>query len=146
MRGTLRVTVMDKKDITLTMTLECPLMFRTSQVVENALEDALYSALTYGDDILEGVHLGAYQRNLRDQFNVVDGFIEFDGNEQEVWNYMRDPITGFREYAVELDSMLKTIALHNKAVIDLVQRAHYKAQFAIIRKLPNHWIIEVKGG
>lgn len=137
---------MNKKDTYRTVILRCPKVGLLSQVVEDALEDALSSALSYGDEILEGTYLGVYQRCLEDQFFEIDGDVTFNGSEEEHISYRRDPYSTFLGYCDELTKALETFALENRTVIDLVQRHHSNGDMLLLKKLPNHWIIAVKGG
>lgn len=129
-----------------TVIIHCPKIGCLSQVVEDALEDAMFSALSYGDEILEGLHLGAYQRCLEDQFYEIDGDVTFNGSEEEHISYRRDPHSTFLSYRDELEKALETIVLENRTVIDLIQRHHSNGELQLIKKLPNHWIIVVRGG
>ena len=126
--------------------LHCPRIDVISEVVEFALQDALLSVLTHGECIEEGLHLGAFRRNLEDQIYEDDEHFVFAGSEQERWNYARDPHGVFNGYLQELNTTLATIAERNKPAIDLTQRAHWKSHLKLIKRLPNHWIIAVEGG
>lgn len=138
---------MDNTRYTRSIILRCPKIVQLSLVVECALEDALFQIFTQGDDVLEGVQSGFYQRCLEDQFCADDeGYTSFIGSEEEHISYNRDPYSTFLGYCDELNNALEALALENKTVIDLVQRHHSNGELKLIKKLPNHWIIAVKGG
>jgi hypothetical protein len=137
---------MGDKDKFLMLKLECPRVCRTSQVVENALQDALLSVLSFGENIDEGLHLGSFRRHLEDQFYEFDGYVTFSGSEEERISYMRDPHSCFQMYLDEFYKTLASFAECNKSVIDLTQRAYWKCELDLIKTLPNHWIIAVKKG
>lgn len=137
---------MDKNDRILTVRLNCPGIGAVSQVVENALEEALLSALTFGDCIPEGLWLGVYEQNLDDQFFEQDGYVQFDGNEQEQMNYQREPQGCHHAYHVEMKAALKTLSELNEEAIMIVQTRYPDARLRLIKGLPNHWIIAVEGG
>lgn len=137
---------MGNKDKCLILTLACPGIGRVSQVVEDALQDALLSVLTHGESIEEGLQLGAFAGHLTDQIYQNGDYFGFAGSEQEHWNYARDPYGCFNEYMREFDTALAHLQTLNRSVIDLTQRAHWKCQLRLVKRLPNHWIIAVEGG
>lgn len=130
----------------LVLTLHCPRIGSVSQVVEDALQDALLSVLSHGESIEEGLHLGAFRRNLEDQIYEDEDNFTFSGSEQEHWNFARDPHGCFNQYLQEFNNTLATLADRNKSAIDLTQRAYWKSHLKLIKRLPNHWIIAVEGG
>lgn len=135
---------MDKKPKILIFKLECPKAGLLSQVVEDALEDALESALRHGDCIDAGLFLGVYTKNLEDQFYEHDGYVTFNGNDQEVLNFNRERHGCMQQYMVEFTTALRSIASLNEPVIELAQKLHWKDQLYLARRLPNHWLIAVE--
>lgn len=137
---------MNIKDPITTLILECPRINLVSQVVENALQDALLSVFTFGENISQGVYLGVYKSNLDDQFvDYGEGDVCFEGTEQEMWEFQKDPIRVRADYLHELNQTLMTINRLNKVAIEITQRQHYRCRFDLLAKLPNHWIIALKG-